>query len=251
MQRYGLLAVDEHGGIEVAEEAAPAALAHDGGEGRQHPLRHPVRVLGRQVQLETRRVEGARPHPEGVEQRVLGVPRPFARFRGRPHSIEIQSHRSRLASVDSHLRSLMLHISVSYLSSGTDHRRAGGGGGHTSRRIRSFQTLGLLPRPALRGRTGLYGPDHLERLVGHPAPAGQGFSLESLDHLFGALDAGQSLAAVLGLPEPAAHPHPVDGAPTTAELYGFAELQPHRRRGVRRPFSALVPTTMWDESEAS
>ena len=121
----------------------------------------------------------------------------------------------------------------------------------TSRRIRSFQTLGLLPRPALRGRTGLYGPDHLERLSAILRLQAEGFSLESLDHLFGALDAGLSLAAALGLPEPDAHPHPVDGDADTAELYGFAELQPTRRRGVRRPLLALVPTTMWDETEAS
>ena len=36
--------------------------------------------------------------------------------------------------------------------------------GTTSRRIRSFQTLGLLPRPELRGRTGVYGDDHIVRV---------------------------------------------------------------------------------------
>jgi DNA-binding transcriptional MerR regulator len=121
----------------------------------------------------------------------------------------------------------------------------------TSRRIRSFQTLGLLPRPALRGRTGLYGPDHLQRLSAILRLQAEGFSLESLDHLFRALDAGLSLAAALGVPEPAADPHPVDADADAAELYGFAELQPTRRRGVRRPLLALVPTTMWDETEAS
>ena len=134
----------------------------------------------------------------------------------------------------------------------------------TSRRIRSFQTLGLLPRPGLRGRTGLYGPDHLERLSAILRLQAEGFSLESLGHLFKALDAGFSLAAALGMPEPAAGgtgPHRVerkagdaDGNADdtdTAELYGFADLQPTRRRAVRRPLLALVPTTMWDESEAS
>ncbi len=122
----------------------------------------------------------------------------------------------------------------------------------TSRRIRSFQTLGLLPRPALRGRTGLYGADHLQRLSAILRLQAEGFSLESLDHLLRAYDAGLSLAAALGLPEPVgAGPHPVDGDADASELYGFAELQPARRRGVRRPLLALVPTTMWDESEAS
>ncbi len=39
----------------------------------------------------------------------------------------------------------------------------------------------------------------------------------------------------------------------TAELYGFADLEPARasRRRARRPLLSLIPTTMWAESEAS
>ena len=127
--------------------------------------------------------------------------------------------------------------------------------GTTTRRIRSLQTLGLLPHPELRGRTGRYTPAHRERLAAILALQARGFSLESVGVLFGALDAGQTLAAVLGLAEPAV-PVPDTTAPSetgdTAELYGFADLQPlgaPRRGG--RPLLSLVPTTMWDESEAS
>ncbi len=56
--------------------------------------------------------------------------------------------------------------------------------GTTTRRIRSFQTLGLLPHPALRGRTGLYGADHLDRLQVILRLQAEGFSLESLGVLF-------------------------------------------------------------------
>ena len=124
--------------------------------------------------------------------------------------------------------------------------------GTTTRRIRSLQTLGLLAHPELRGRTGLYAEMHRERLAAILRLQARGFSLESLGVLFGALDEGQSLAAVLGVAEPdaptAAPPETTD----TAELYGFTELQPAGapRRG-RRPLLFLVPTTMWDESEAS
>ncbi len=128
--------------------------------------------------------------------------------------------------------------------------------GTTTRRIRSFQTLELLPHPELRGRTGLYGPDHLTRLSAILRLQDLGFSLESLGVLFRALRSGETLAAVLGLPEPAAEnsdPGAEVGA-DTAELYGFAELQPATtaaRRGRVRPLLSVVPTTVWDESEAS
>ncbi len=133
--------------------------------------------------------------------------------------------------------------------------------GTTARRIRSLQTLGLLPHPELRGRTGLYGPLHRARLAAILGLQDRGFSLESLGVLFAALDAGQSLAAVLGVAEPAASaagPSPMEvadpaEATDTAELYGFADLEPARasRRRARQPLLSLVPTTMWDESEAS
>lgn len=123
----------------------------------------------------------------------------------------------------------------------------------TTRRVRSLQTLGLLPHPELRGRTGRYGAAHTERLGAILRLQALGFSLESLGVLFGALDAGQSLAAVLGVGEPAPHTSAAIEPADTAELYGFSELQPvgAARHGSRRPLLSLVPTTMWDESEAS
>ncbi len=124
--------------------------------------------------------------------------------------------------------------------------------GTTTRRIRSFQTLGLLPHPELRGRTGLYGPGHRARLGAILGLQERGFSLESLGVLFGALQAGQTLAAVLGVHEPTAPDGEGDAAADTAELYGFADLQPAAaaaRRGP--PLLSVVPTTVWDESQAS
>ena len=126
--------------------------------------------------------------------------------------------------------------------------------GTTSRRVRSLQTLGLLPHPDLRGRTGRYGPDHHSRLAAILRLQGQGFSLESLGVLFRALDAGLSLAAVLGLSETSSAVSPVsDGAGDEAELYGFAELQPSARgrRSDRRRLLSVVPTTMWEQGEAA
>jgi DNA-binding transcriptional MerR regulator len=128
--------------------------------------------------------------------------------------------------------------------------------GTTTRRIRSLQTLGLLPHPELRGRTGVYGARHRNRLSAVLRLQDEGFSLESLRALLEALDAGRSLASVLGLPAPPAaaggssDPAGEPGA-DTAELYGFAELQPSAAGRRRRPLLSVVPTTVWDESEAS
>jgi DNA-binding transcriptional MerR regulator len=125
--------------------------------------------------------------------------------------------------------------------------------GTTTRRIRSLQTLGLLPHPMLRGRTGLYGEAHRHRLETVLALQEQGFSLESLVVLFDALATGQTLAGLLGTAAPpSASGGAADTGTDTAELYGFAELQ-HAGAAPRqgRSLLSVVPTTVWDESQAS
>jgi DNA-binding transcriptional MerR regulator len=129
--------------------------------------------------------------------------------------------------------------------------------GTTSRRIRSFQTLGLLPHPELRGRTGLYGDDHISRVSAILCLQERGFSLESLAVLFAALETGQSLGDVLGVGGPLATAGSDPDRPSArrdeAELYGFNELETGRAANARsgRPLLSIVPTTMWGESEAS
>jgi DNA-binding transcriptional MerR regulator len=112
--------------------------------------------------------------------------------------------------------------------------------GTTTRRLRALQTLGLLPPPELRGRTGRYGPEHRSRLRAILDLQEQGFSLESLRVLFDALDRGRSLASVLGADRPA--------RADATELYGFDDLRPARQS---RPLLSVVPTTVWDEGVAS
>jgi len=144
--------------------------------------------------------------------------------------------------------------------------------GTSTRHVRSLQTLGLLPRPELRGRTGLYGPAHQDRLVAVLRLQERGFSLESLRILFDAQAAGRSLASVLGLPESRAQRDraAADGSDhgtadeetadeetageDAAALYGFAELQPSpggRWRGEDGRSLSVVPTTVWEASRAS
>ena len=122
--------------------------------------------------------------------------------------------------------------------------------GTTTRRIRSLQTFGLLPHPALRGRTGLYDADHRSRIEAVLRLQEQGFSLDSLVILFDAVAAGRSLTAVLGIAAPAGDE--ADNGSDSAELYGFAELQrAGAAPGRGRPILSVVPTTVWDENQAS
>ena len=120
--------------------------------------------------------------------------------------------------------------------------------------MRSFQTLGLLPSPELRGRTGLYGPAHEDRLFAILRLQEQGFSLESLGVLFDALAAGRSLSDVLGLDDASGASGARADVGDEAERYGFAELlapRPVSTARRRRPLLSVVPTTLWDESRAS
>jgi MerR-like DNA binding protein len=72
--------------------------------------------------------------------------------------------------------------------------------GTTTRNVRAFQTLGLLPRPALQGRTGHYGREHLERLKAILHLQRAGFSLGAVGTLFAAWEEGMTLEQLLGLP---------------------------------------------------
>jgi DNA-binding transcriptional MerR regulator len=126
--------------------------------------------------------------------------------------------------------------------------------GTTTRSIRSFQTLGLLDHPDLRGRTGMYGWHHRHRLEVILRLQSEGFSLRSLSVLFAAHGRGESLGHVLGLSEaaPAVHPDLEAGTGTDdAERYGFGELQQGRTSRRVRRLLAVVPTTVWDETAAS
>jgi DNA-binding transcriptional MerR regulator len=126
--------------------------------------------------------------------------------------------------------------------------------GTTTRHVRTLQTMGLIPRPALRARTGLYDTSHLTRLAAVLQLQDQGFSLRSLSVLFAAHDRGSSLASVLGLEPPASAAACMDDAfeatSDSAELYGFAALEPRHGRG-KKPLLWVVPTTMWDENPTS
>jgi DNA-binding transcriptional MerR regulator len=59
--------------------------------------------------------------------------------------------------------------------------------GMTARNVRAYQSRGLIAAPELRGRTGYYGPEHVERLRLVKQLQGEGFNLEAIRRL---LDTG-------------------------------------------------------------
>jgi DNA-binding transcriptional MerR regulator len=124
--------------------------------------------------------------------------------------------------------------------------------GTTTRSIRSFQTMGLIDPPSLRGRTGLYGADHLDRVHAILRLQAAGFALQSLSVLFEAYQRGDTLADLLGL-QAHATAELASGESDITELYGFADLLGARRgrRPRGKPLLSVVPTTVWNETEAS
>ena len=70
--------------------------------------------------------------------------------------------------------------------------------GCTTRNVRNYQTLGLLPPPAVAGRVGYYDEGHLARLRLIARLQEQGFSLAGIGELLRAWEERRSLAEVLG-----------------------------------------------------
>jgi DNA-binding transcriptional MerR regulator len=68
----------------------------------------------------------------------------------------------------------------------------------TTRNIRNYQTLGLLPPPSLVGRVGYYHEGHLGRLRLITRLQEQGFTLAGIRELVGAWEQGRSLGDLLG-----------------------------------------------------
>jgi DNA-binding transcriptional MerR regulator len=85
------------------------------------------------------------------------------------------------------------------------------------RTVREYQTMGLLPGPAKRGRVGMYGDGHLARLRLIARLQQRGYSLAGIKDLFGSWCDGADLGEILGLnPDELVH---IDepGTPATVE----------------------------------
>lgn len=69
----------------------------------------------------------------------------------------------------------------------------------TVRNVRAYQDRGLIPPPERRGRTGVYGEEHLSRLRIIGQMLNRGYTLSSIGELLDAWAGGQDIGALLGL----------------------------------------------------
>ncbi|MFF3228117.1 MerR family transcriptional regulator [Nocardia suismassiliense] len=85
--------------------------------------------------------------------------------------------------------------------------------GMTVRTLRDYNERGLLPPPKMKGRTGFYGPEHLDRIRIVERLVERGITLNGVRGLLEAWDRGQDLADVLGVATAATPPPPQDATP--------------------------------------
>jgi DNA-binding transcriptional MerR regulator len=92
--------------------------------------------------------------------------------------------------------------------------------GLTVRNVRSHHARGLLPPPEVRGRTGFYGPEHVERLNLIRELQSEGLKLDGIKRLLG--DSGDK---VLALKHAGHEPRETPEVISAAELSPRLELQ--------------------------
>jgi DNA-binding transcriptional MerR regulator len=113
--------------------------------------------------------------------------------------------------------------------------------GMTVRNLRAHQSRGLLPAPEVRGRTGYYGPEHVERIELIRELQGEGFNLEAirrlLEHANGS--SGEMLRFARAAREPFEDEQPeIVSAEELAEQFGSGDPALLRRAlelGLLRP----------------
>jgi DNA-binding transcriptional MerR regulator len=93
--------------------------------------------------------------------------------------------------------------------------------GMTARNVRAYQSRGLISSPEVRGRTGYYGPEHVERLRLVKQLQGEGFNLEAIRRLLDT-GTGEPLPDVLDFARAVAAPFS-DERPLVVEASVFTD----------------------------
>lgn len=94
--------------------------------------------------------------------------------------------------------------------------------GVPTRTIRDYRTLGVLPAPERRGRVGVYGDAHVERLALIGRLQARGYSLAGIRDLLDAWAQGASLASVLRVDGEG--PSTLDEAPVSMTVDELGEV---------------------------
>jgi DNA-binding transcriptional MerR regulator len=91
----------------------------------------------------------------------------------------------------------------------------------TVRNVRAYQDRGLLEPPAIRGRLGVYGAQHLARLQLIATLLGRGYTLGNIQELLAAVEKGYDVREMLGIQQALAGPWSSE----SAELFSSADLK--------------------------
>lgn len=119
--------------------------------------------------------------------------------------------------------------------------------GTTVRSLRVYHERGVLPPPQVKGRTGFYSPEHLNRVRTISRLLDRGIKLNGIKELLNAWDRGDDLGDVLGVagPDSAAEPEATDGATIAA-----TELE-QRLREVPNGLARVVALGLYEPVDAT
>ncbi len=118
--------------------------------------------------------------------------------------------------------------------------------GTTVRSLRVYHERGVLPPPRVKGRTGFYGAEHLNRVRTITRLLDRGIKLNGIRELLQAWDRGDDLGAVLGVTRLDA---PQATAPSIGDTVAATELE-ERYRDVPNGLARVVGLGLYEPVDA-
>lgn len=122
--------------------------------------------------------------------------------------------------------------------------------GMTVRTLRVYNERGLLPPPQLKGRTGFYSEEHLNRVRIISRLLDRGIKLNGVRDLLEAWDRGDDLAAVLGVSASSAPAPPEPAAVATETTIAATELA-ERYSAIPNGLARVVATGLYEPVDAT
>ncbi|WP_174187126.1 MerR family transcriptional regulator [Nocardia barduliensis] len=119
--------------------------------------------------------------------------------------------------------------------------------GTTVRSLRVYHERGVLPPPQVKGRTGFYGADHLNRVRTISRLLDRGIKLNGIKELLNAWDRGDDLGDILGVVEPDADETAAADAGDTIAATELAE----RYRDVPNGLARVVTAGLYEPVDAA
>ncbi|WP_181062437.1 MerR family transcriptional regulator [Nocardia cyriacigeorgica] len=119
--------------------------------------------------------------------------------------------------------------------------------GTTVRSLRVYHERGVLPPPRVKGRTGFYGAEHLNRVRTISRLLDRGIKLNGIKELLAAWDRGDDLGDVLGVGDSSAEPA---GSAGTEDTIPATELA-QRYSAVPNGLARVVAAGLYEPVDAS